>query len=272
MDSSQIGIIYHRDCADGFGAAFAAHRRYPGATFIASSYDDDSPDVSGFDRIYIADFSFSRDVMLEMHKTLGIENVILLDHHETAMQKIGDLPNCHFDMNRSGAVMAWTHFYPDEEVPTLLKYVQDRDLWTWELPHSKAVSAYIWSWFTERTFDRWEKLSTEIDEEFDRVVGEGYAILRSQDQLVTMACATAHTVNISHHDVPAVQSPILQSEIGVKLLEIYPEAPFSAIYARDGKRTKWSLRSRIGGHNVGQIARGLGGGGHPAAAGFSVSD
>ena len=69
--------------------------------------------------------------------------------------------------------------------------------------------------------------------------------------------------------MPAVNSPILNSEIGEALLERFPEAPFVAIYsnAGDGEQ-RWSLRSRASEFDVSQLASQMGGGGHQPAAGF----
>ena len=34
-------------------------------------------------------------------------------------------------------------YVPDEELPAILAYVRDKDLWRWELPHSRAVAAAL---------------------------------------------------------------------------------------------------------------------------------
>ena len=76
-------------------------------------------------------------------------------------------------------------------------------------------------------------------------------------------------MTIGDHQVPAVNSPLLNSDIGAALLERFPEAPFVAIYvnAADGEQ-RWSLRSRAGEFDVSQLASQMGGGGHQPAAGF----
>ena len=264
-------VVYHKDCPDGFGAAWAAHKRLPDAEYIPMAYHEPLPDLLHAGRMFILDFSFDRDEMARLSDLLGPENVELLDHHATAEEELSGLPNCHVDLTCSGAMLAWRRFFPEQAAPALIEYVQDRDLWKWELPDSRAVSAYIGSWFDDRTFARWDVLDSEISSDYDRVVSEGYAILRASRQLVEQACDSAHIVSIDGHDVPAVNSAVLQSEIGERLRELYPGAPFAAIYTRQKKLTRWSLRSAGGGHDVSRTARRLGGGGHPAAAGF-ISD
>ena len=275
MKEKSVTVLYHKDCHDGFGAAWAAHMRYPEASFIPVSYNDPmpdlvSPDGGGPKLVYILDFSFPQEQMLELHNRFGAGNVILLDHHETAATELAGLPNCHVSQEHSGAIMTWNHLFPQFEAPTILKYVEDRDLWKWELPQSREVSAYIASWFNDRTFIRWKILSREIDYEFNEVAISGSAILRTHQQLVEQACAYAHTVVIDGLEVPAVESGVLQSEIGEHLLQKFPGAPFAAIYVQEERRTRWSLRARDGRHNLANTAARFQGGGHASAAGFSI--
>lgn len=65
--------LYHKNCTDGLGAAYAVREylsrqgRLEGAKFQSVQYGDVAPDVTDMD-VYIVDFSWPRDVLLEMHK------------------------------------------------------------------------------------------------------------------------------------------------------------------------------------------------------------
>ena len=63
------------------------------------------------------------------------ESLLVIDHHKTAQKELCDIPKKYqiFNMNKSGAVLAWEYFFPDEEVPLLFLYIQDRDIWTKKL-------------------------------------------------------------------------------------------------------------------------------------------
>lgn len=50
------------------------------------------------------------------------------------MKELHDEPGCHFDMDKSGAALAWEFFFPGKEAPRLIKFVEDQDLWRWEVP------------------------------------------------------------------------------------------------------------------------------------------
>jgi hypothetical protein len=142
-------IIYHGPgCADGFCAAWIAHRRLgDDAAYLPAQYGDAPPDISGQD-VLILDFSYPREVLL----TLAARNnrVVVLDHHKTAQQDLADLGGekllVRFDMGKSGGRLTWEHFYPDEPAPWLVEYTEARDLWTFHLPFSREISAAIGSY------------------------------------------------------------------------------------------------------------------------------
>ena len=265
-------VLYHSNCADGFAAAWAMSKALPNARFHAMQYGDDLPGLEEFERIYIVDFSLLRATLSALHQAKGIANVTLIDHHQTAFNELAGMPNCYIDLSHSGAILAWQHCFPDKKPPRLLEYVEDRDLWKFELFKSRAVNAYIASWAQDATFDRWDVLEHEISraELFDNVVRSGEAIMRTQDIHVSAICSTAQSIIVDGHAVPAVHSPILQSEISEYLLTQYPEANFAVIHSDDGQNQRFSLRSRKDGHNVAHTCEHFGGGGHPTAAGFKM--
>jgi len=78
----------------------------------------------------------------------------------------------------------------------------------------------------------------------------------------------ARMLEIGGVKVPVVNATCFFSDVGARLLELYPDAPFSAYYMDrgDGLR-QCGLRSRPG-VDVSEIAKNYGGGGHAQAAGF----
>jgi oligoribonuclease NrnB/cAMP/cGMP phosphodiesterase (DHH superfamily) len=249
-------VLYHAECADGFGAAWALWRRFPQARFVPVKHGVPPPDGLKGERVVIVDFSYARDVLEAMaHDT---DRLLVLDHHITAEKALAGLPYAYFDMKKSGAVLAWEWAH-DHPAPWLLQYVQDKDLWTWALPMSREISAalashpfdfHLWSGFKQKDLEQ-----------------EGRAILRYEQELVSKLAGQAVLVEFQGATVPSVQSAILTSQIGERLSA---EAPFCIIWHdRDGRRY-YSMRSRDDGSDVGAIAASFGGGGHTHAAGFSI--
>ena len=75
-------VIYHADCTDGFGAAFAAWLKFGDeAEYLPMNYNQPfpyTPDLRQRD-LYILDFSFPRDVMDSLFT--NSKRVVWLDHH-----------------------------------------------------------------------------------------------------------------------------------------------------------------------------------------------
>ena len=258
-------VVYHQDCPDGFGAAYAAWLKLGNdVIYVPAKYGDPPPETNPGSTVYILDFSYPHDTIAALSET---NTVVLLDHHKTAQQELGGMPGCYIDTAKSRAALAWEHFRPGAKMPLLLEYVQDRDLWKFELPDSHAINAYIYSqgysfaaWANMRhklEHDKWKTLTIKI----------GQAIMQVQEYQLDALTKNPQFRDIAGHKVPTVCAPILQSEIGERLLELYPEALFAGIYFQREDGFKWSLRSRPN-FDVSEIARSLGGGGHPQASGF----
>lgn len=255
-------VIYHADCADGFGAAYAAWKKFGNAAdYVACNYGRPAPDIDIGRPVYIVDFSFSRDVLLAMGHA---ERVVVLDHHKTARDALSgdDWPvnfDVRFDMSKSGARMSW-EFFHESPAPRLIEYIEDRDLWLWKLPGSKAFSAALRSY--PFNFQLWDEFDV------DDLIVEGKAIDRYVTQQVDGLASLAQRAIVGGVSVPAINGPaFLASELGNKLAQ---GEPFAAIWSASPKEMFWSLRSTDQGMDVSQIAKAYGGGGHRNAAGFSV--
>jgi oligoribonuclease NrnB/cAMP/cGMP phosphodiesterase (DHH superfamily) len=249
-------VLYHAECLDGFGAAWAIWKKFPSATFTPVKHGLPPPSGLAGKKIVIVDFSYPRPVLEEMAESAA--GLLVLDHHVTAEKALAGLPYTHFDQKKSGAVLAWewAHRQP---APWLLLHVQDKDLWTWALPGSREVNAALSSHPCD--FRLWDSFAQ------DALIAEGRAILRYEHEMVGKLAKELVLVKFQGQTVPAVQSAILNSQIGERLSGTHP---FVIIWHdRDGRRY-FSLRSREDGPDVEAIARQYGGGGHTHAAGFSV--
>lgn len=264
-------IIYHGNCVDGFGAAWAARQQYPDAEFYAGKYQEPPPDVTG-KYVYMLDFSYKRDVTRQMAKQA--KQIIIIDHHKSAEQDLRIDPNdlipgveVFFDMNKSGAMLAWEFFNINKPVPELIKYIQDRDLWRHELPNTHEVSAALFSYSYD--FDVWDGLMLGTNS-IAALVEEGRGILRKQKKdLEELLPQTKRPMFIGGYSVYGANLPYqFSSEAGHILAE---GMPFGATYFDTPEGRQFSLRSREDGIDVSEIAKQYGGGGHKHAAGFRVS-
>lgn len=265
-------IIYHANCLDGFGAAYAAHAGLSAqnieAEYYAASHGDEPPDCSGRD-VYIVDFSYKRNVLKEICATA--KTVTILDHHITAQDELEGLEQEHanltvvFDMDKSGAVLSWEHFH-QTAVPRLLLHVQDRDLWRFELEGTDEINTALMSY--PFSFEFWEQLAGS-EERLAELRSEGDTLNRYRQQLIEQYKSRAIIGKLAGYEVPVVNAP--HAIISELLGELAMEYPFAAGYQDKGTKRSWSLRSRRdGGADVSKIAESFGGGGHRNAAGFAT--
>ena len=281
-------VIYHANCTDGFGAAFAAWLKLgDGAKYLPMNYGQEfDPLIRVRDReIYILDFSFPKQIMDLLFE--GAARVVWLDHHKTAFEMwLGSMPQhgqyvigtghtIWLDNNKSGAMLAWEYFHPRTEVPMLIQHIDDRDRWVFALPGSKEIHAALNS-YKPWSFEQWHKYMLEPYEvDFD--IKEGAAILRAHNQNVQAALKQGRNciLDISidgYRTYPvghAANAPaFLASDLGHELAN--KSGTFGLVWsmAADGQ-VHCSLRSN-GEYDVSAIAKAFGGGGHRNAAGFST--
>ncbi len=269
--------IYHAGCPDGFGAAWAAWRAWGGeADYIARGHEDPLRPASFEDALVVfADIAPPVALVRPLADAAG--HLVVLDHHLSAMDQYKAEPGLvdglrgsgHqivFELGQSGAALSWHHFHPDDELPELLAYVRDQDLWSWKLPHSREVNAAIGSY--PRAFDAWQAMAARPIAE---LVAEGTSLVRAQDIEVERSLHGAHPVSLGTLRVEAVNAREHRSLIGHELAtRARFGTPCGAVYRLTGTRVDVSIYS-TGDYDVAAIARQLGGGGHRNASGFSVT-
>lgn len=284
--------IYHGGCDDGFGAAWAVWKRWPDCEFVPGVYGKPAPDVAGRN-VLMVDFSFGYDVLAEM--SWKAKRIVILDHHKTAAADLSRLPQmeglefanmeataclcwtqnmpeimAYFDMERSGAVLAWEfcNGLPNNEPPpTMLAYIQDRDLWRFAFgDKTREFSAALRTY--PMSFEVWD----EIARFPDTLIPEGKTVLRAHMANIEKFMADAFIERISGYDVPCCNVPYhYASDTADQLLKKYPDAPFAMSWFKRGDGLfQASLRSQDHRVDVSEIAKKHGGGGHRNAAGFQV--
>lgn len=268
--------IYHAGCPDGFGAAWAARRAWgDSARYIPRGHGDGlRPGEYRGAQVLFADIAPPPGAWRALADCA--ERLVVLDHHVTERDRFfadAELGRylaeqgheVLFDLEHSGAVLAWQWLHPGEAVPELLAYIEDRDLWRFALPESHAVNAAIDA--APRSFASWDALAQRPAAELAR---EGAPILRAFRQQVERALESAHPVRVGEVRMEAVNARNQRAEIGHELAtRARFGAPCGAVYRIYGGRAGVSLYS-LGDFDVAAICAGFGGGGHRNAAGFSL--
>lgn len=298
---SKILCIFHGGCNDGFGAAWVV-RRYFGeenVEFYPATYQTPPPDVSGRE-VVIVDFSFKRDVMKRLQEDAA--TLTLLDHHKSAFEDLqpmliaGWLGNegaeahtdedaqktnvftefanrlkglrrfYRFDMEHSGAVLAWMHYFPGTSVPPLLKHIEDRDIrYTTMSETSRLIGVALYS--HEQKFSLWDQMMDQVGCDILEEEGETLERAKTKD-LKSILKVSQRRMFILGHNVPVCNAPHMYSSEGGHLMGA--GEPFAATYSDLPDGRKFELRSAEDGMDVSDIAKRYGGGGHKHAAGFKI--
>lgn len=315
----KIAVLRHAD-ADGFGAAYAIWKALKDTCellFLPVQHSQEPPHKElnefGPEKIFIVDFSYDACTLTALQE-LYTQDVTVVDHHKTSLadlqtwqpeQSVNPGAGSYFhDETLAGCVLTWNLFHldpdwnpeehgsdelqPSAPPPVILLYVQDRDLWKFELEHSKEINAYIS--IMDESFEAWDDFYTP--EAYDC----GKAIMKFQAEQISRRLKDVRMVGFNaslpctfgaisadadsnlenYYSIPFVNASENISELGEAMCLAYPDAPFSVSYCdrADGKRS-YSLRSRNG-FDVSAVAKAFGGGGHHkegkgGAAGFTLS-
>lgn len=268
-----ISVIYHANCADGFSAAWAAHNYFMNMgdieffiDFRAAHYNTPFPNLANNSIIFIVDFSYPKDVIIEAAKTA--KHIFIIDHHKTAEQNLaGELPeNVTFiyDVSKAGCILTWKFFNPTEECPELMQHIGNRDIWDFSLPYTREITSAAFSY--EQTFENWYYL---MNASTYHLVAQGAAILRAHDNNVKKLTKQLNLFKFQDYIIPVanVGVPFI-SDVGNELARDYP---FAMTYFDLPTKRVFSLRSnKETGIDVSEIAKKFSGGGHKNAAGFII--
>lgn len=293
-------VVYHGDCQDGFTAAWAVYRRYGrDPEFFAAKHGQPPPPaemIGGKDVLFV-DFTYKAPMMIALAALA--KSIVILDHHKSAAEdlasfaqfevgdkssfvaafdrelsrssRLGEVILAGFDMNRSGAMLTWDFLFPDTDAPLLVSIVQDRDLWRFELSHTKQISMWLFSF--DYDFNTWDWAANYLESPPNKTIAIncGEAIERKHlKDIGELLKSTAFKAQFDGHEVWCANMPYTMASDAANILAQRDPSMFGATYYFDGDGTAhFSLRSIKGeGMDVSAIAKKYGGGGHANASGF----
>jgi len=291
--SKKILIAYHGHCLDGFTAAWVARKELIESCGYTPEEIDTLEMVYGklveleqraedYDTVYILDFSIPVPLLTQIAE---VAEVYVMDHHKTAMEMYaqedllywqGFIGKAHvtIDMTECGASLTYQSMVTTiGELPVLLKYVKDHDLWEHEYIDTPSVNKYLRT--LPKSFARWNILETQLEDSKleNNIIISGEGMQAYHDMIVSHLVAEATEVTIGGITGLAVNcSPQFTNEVGHLLGK--QSGTYGATWQQVGSEVKWSLRSdrnTEGTTDVSALCKKFGGGGHENAAGFTLS-
>ncbi len=303
----RVVVIYHKNCPDGYGALAGVVYKYGVKNLF---YDEENDLIYNYDGSFYAiptnhstDFTRLRELLQRypedrfvlymvdffvpkiyevVREFPNIDRVVVIDHHKTAKEildkgipkEVKEKFEIHLDMDHSAAYLVWEIL--NGFVPEVMRYIEDRDIWKWEIPDSMyvltAIDTKVFNVLkpNEIVENLLELVENFPKEEFAR---EGQSMIEFKESVVRrLVNNNVHYIILpSGHKLYAVNSPVFQSDIGNRLAEISPDGVacvYSVSPKEDGVYINCSIRSNVG--KAREIAQANGGGGHDNAAGCRV--
>ena len=164
----KTACLYHAD-HDGFSSALVVWKALKATNelmFIEVQYGQEPPYEAlrefGPDRVYIVDFCYKAPVLKDFLNEFP--ETMIIDHHMSSLPELEAAfeervyKTYTHNTDFVGCVLTWQHFFPEEEIPEILLYVQDRGLCKFELENSKEINAFIAS--LPNDFEEWDNFYT----------------------------------------------------------------------------------------------------------------
>ena len=299
-----IHVLYHDDM-DGYASAWVVRQKltedhgfrspcyldeHVSINWIAVQYNQPFPlDIDLFtadDEVYIVDFSYPRDIMEKLHASPC--QLIVIDHHKTAKDKLEGIRGVTFDESAAGCVLTQRLFFPEFAIHVFIALIGDRDIWKFEYGDD---ARYFHAGIEYRILTNvWEKDVSDLEKYFalfdkcaidhretDRIIDEGRPIVETQNARLKVHFDNnnARVVNLLGKKIAFYQSIGKEavSELGnywVKHSDV--DVALTSIMLADGTFI-FSARSLNG--QALEVIEVMGkqhnGGGHPNACGFSVN-
>lgn len=296
MINSYPLVVYHAHCMDGIGAAYCVWLGLKGKCYLLAQEYNKPPicdEVYHGRKVIIVDFCFPVDQLVSMEKSAT--SIEIYDHHAGLAEDVGKairkglLRNTllTFNNNKSGVRLAWENFMQYEESPAKLpascmqdvnespffvNYIEDRDLWRFNLVNTEAFCAA----FAIISKDIVSVHSFLTNWSIGNIINMGELLVKKRQQEVESFAAKAlPVIAVNGKKAMLVNAPLsYASELGDYLCKKHA-GYFAIIYECNDLegRLRVSMRSRQG-HDidVAAFARTVGGGGHKNAAGCTVSN
>jgi len=273
-------ICYYHNDPDGITAAGIVKKYYNelnnGTKLLLSAiqygydYEYAIDKYSDCDRCIIVDFSFPKEIMNQLYEKYKGNNLIWIDHHQTAMEQNLDLWNDKGlagkrEIGKSGCLLTWEFFFPYRDEPDILLRVNDLDLWEFKYADTKQ---FIEGFCLNIKYPDDDQLQLMLNDDchiYDYIVEQGDVLVTAQQKRVESKYKHGIDIIFEGHVTRLINSTTDQSQLGEYCYKdnLYPIA---MIYSIKDDKVIFQLRSNT--VDVGTIAKKYLGGGHMFASGF----
>jgi oligoribonuclease NrnB/cAMP/cGMP phosphodiesterase (DHH superfamily) len=199
--------------------------------------------------------------------------VTVIDHHIGSHEELTKAASASenltyvFDNKKSGASLAWSHFFPGEEMPQLIRYIEDADLWRLSYGDTTiGVRTYCSNYWNKPG----ELLALFVVPIAD-IEAKGKILFDFMEATIhnSLIHIAPLSLEVGPYTVRAYNVTMFQPVVGMRFSKDSGEV--ALCYTVEGDVVRTSIRSHEGQHPTAlDIAKRLGGGGHEHMAGAEV--
>jgi len=276
---NNIICIYHKNCTDGTFSAGVLLKKFKNCKAIPlehgyseEEFEEILKEVDENTVVYITDFALREEDLKKLLERA--KEVINIDHHIGVKERLEKVAKenpkfkFYFDNDSSGASLTWKVIFGEDNIPEIIKLVEDKDLWKWQYgDRTKFANLYLYMMANKP-----EEIVELLDKNPDEIIEKGKIIAVFVDYLINKFIEKAEPtlLKIGDYIVKGFNVNNFQSEIGNLLSQKLGEAV--ALFNIKGYEVRFSFRSVEGQKPTSlELAKILGGGGHKHAAGAVVN-
>ncbi|MBN2554555.1 MAG: hypothetical protein JXA97_01330 [Anaerolineales bacterium] len=264
--------LYHND-PDGQCAAAIVRRKFgKDVDLEAMDYGIEIPweKIRASSVVFIVDFSLP---LVEMLRIQENARLIWIDHHKTALEALRslDVPGLRA-LDRAGCVLTWQTLYPDLPLPRAVRYIGERDIWTFEHQETRPFCEGLYQMSGHPSNDQlWDRLLVDEEELVQQMIQEGILLLRARKLAIRRQVhGYAYEIEFEGHRTLAINARGT-GELGEHIRALGYAMGYAYVEMLQNGQLKTSVTLYSDQIDASEIAKRFGGGGHAGAAGFAFA-
>lgn len=190
IDLTNIDIvIYHKNCQDGLTSAyifkFFCEKNNKNIDLIDCYHTGEELDLNKLKNKNI----IMVDIMTDNYEDIKniCNNMIILDHHKTSLNKYKNENYILLDMDKCGAVLSY-EYCDKEEVPKFIKCIQARDLWLWNVEYAEEFTTGYFEKSNDKNVDNYKLFKNLMNDKklllFNEIVEYGKELINIKNKKI----------------------------------------------------------------------------------------
>lgn len=278
-------VIYHKNCQDGLTSAYIfkyyCEKQNKNIEIIPCYHTGEELDLNKLKNKNI----IMVDIMTDNYENIFniSNNMCILDHHKTALNKYKNENYILFNMNKCGAVMSYEYCKPEITIPKFIKCIQARDLWLWNEEYAEEFTTGYFEKTNNNEIDNYELFKKLIDDKdlllFNEIVEYGKELINIKNNKIKECFEKIKIVNVKILNTEKIYNIIkfnandeeykLRSDFGNYCMK-NTDIDFIVIYIKSKTSNEYYCSFRSSKNKVDLVEEKIANG-HPYAAGLLLN-